>query len=191
MDNDQLRLIQGLTRGDKQVFGEIFHLYYAPLCTYCMRFVNSQEEAEEIVQTLFLKLWSKHDQLFVNTSLQAYLYRAVLNYALNYLKQLKTHKEFEQYIGFQTKDRATNPDNTLEENDMQRIMKIAVLSLPEKRREVFELSRFEGLKNHEIAQKLNISVKTVENQMTKAFEHLREVLRDYLPLLALVSTVFT
>jgi RNA polymerase sigma-70 factor (ECF subfamily) len=190
MDNEQLRLIQGLTRGDKQVFGEIFHLYYGPLCAYCMRFVSSQEEAEEIVQNLFFKLWTKHNNLYINTSLQAYLYRAVRNYALNYLKQVKTHKEFENYIGFQTKDKAVNPDNTLEESDMQRVMKLAVLSLPEKRREIFELSRFEGLKNNEIALRLNISLKTVENQMTKAFEHLRQVLREYLPLLAFMFINF-
>lgn len=183
MDNHHFRLIQGLTKGDRRVFEEIFHTYYAPLCSYCLRYVSGPEEAEEIVQDLFFKLWARRNELVINTSLQAYLYRAVRNYALNYLKHRKTHKEFENYVGFQTRQTSVNPVSALEDDEMQRVMKLAVLSLPEKRREIFEMSRYDGLKNAEIAEKLNLSLKTIENQMTKAFEQLRLVLRDYLPVL--------
>ncbi|MDP3462158.1 MAG: RNA polymerase sigma-70 factor [Bacteroidales bacterium] len=183
MDNHHFRLIQGLTKGDRRVFEEIFNTYYAPLCSYCLRYVSGPEEAEEIVQDLFFKLWVKRNELAINTSLQAYLYRAVRNYALNYLKHKKTHKEFEDYVGFQTQQTSVNPVSGLEEDEMQHIMKLAVLSLPEKRREIFEMSRYDGLKNAEIAEKLNLSLKTVENQMTRAFEQLRVVLREYLPVL--------
>ncbi|MBU1009285.1 MAG: RNA polymerase sigma-70 factor [Bacteroidetes bacterium] len=188
MENDNQRLIQGLTAGDRKIFEEIFHLYYAPLCRYCLRYVVETEEAEEIVQEMFFKLWLRRDDLSINSSIQAYLYRAVQNHALNFLKKQKVHKEFERFVGFQTQHDHIQHNHELEEQDMQRVLKHAVLSLPEKRREIFELSRYDGLKNAEIAERLNLSVKTVENQMTRAFEQLRTVLKAYLPTIIIVLT---
>lgn len=181
MSNDlQSRLIDGLKAGDKSIFDEIFKMYYTPLCHYCMRYVSDLEVAEEIVQDLFFKLWLKRDDLLIHSSLQSYLYQAVKNHSLNYIYQLKIQEKHRKYVGFNVKD-SHDPVDNLEEIDLEILIREAVLKLPAKRREVFELSRHEGLKYAQIAEKLDISVKTVEAQMSKALEHLRIVLKEYLP----------
>lgn len=184
MDN-QDRLIEGLKSGDKLIFEEIYREYYAPLSYYCLRYVESFSDAEEIVQDLFLKLWDLHEELQINTSVKAYLYRAVQNYALNFLSKKKTK---EKYVVVQDKQAYEVFDNglaKLEEDELRAILKVAILKLPEKRRKIFELSRFDGLKYGKIASELSISVKTVENQMTKALRYLRVILKDYAPLFVL------
>lgn len=179
MKTEQDSLLEGLKAGDKKIFDEIFRLYYPALTIHCLRFVPDQDLAEEIVQDVFVKLWLRRNDIVVTSSLKAYLYRATQNHALNYLNQLKIQERYRQFVGFQTYNGSESPLEKLQEKDLEERIKEAVLSLPEKRREVFELSRHEGMKNKEIAEKLNISVKTVENQMTKALEYLRMKLKDY------------
>lgn len=181
MTDNQLRWVDGLKAGERSVFDEIFRAYYQELVGFCMRYVSDQDMASEIVQDMFVKIWIKREDLFVTSSLKAYLYRATQNHALNHLNQLKIQDKYTSYIGFQTADGGNSPLDKLQENDLEKEIKRAVLSLPEKRRQVFEMSRHEGLKNKQIAEKLNISVKTVENQMTKALEQLRNILKEYLP----------
>jgi len=173
--------MNGLKVGEREIFDEIFRTYYDQLVGFCMRYVSDQDLASEIVQDMFVKLWIKREELDISSSLKAYLYRATRNHALNHLNQLKIQGRYREYIGFQTYDSSNDPLEILQESDLENRIKQAVLSLPERRRLVFEMSRHEGLKNKQIAEKLNISVKTVENQMTKALEYLRNVLREYLP----------
>jgi len=90
---DELKRLQkGLREGDIGVFEEIYRLYYAPLCFYCLRYVGDMEEAKEIVQGLFLKIWLRKEDLKITTSVKSYLYKSVQNYALNYLKQEQVRK---------------------------------------------------------------------------------------------------
>lgn len=183
MENIQDKLIAGLKEGDKKVFDDIFRAYYAPLCRYCNRIVYDDLIAEEIVQDLFCKLWIKRDELEIETSLKAYLYRAVLNHSLNHLNHLKTEEKYRQYIGFQLQENLVNLMELLEEQDVQRILSRAILQMPEKRRLIFEMSRQQEMKYSEIAEKLNISVKTVESQISKALEYLRKIFGEILGLL--------
>ena len=181
MTDNQLRWIEGLKAGEKSVFDEIFRAYYEELVGFCLRYIPDQDMACEIVQDMFVKMWIRREDLFVTTSLKAYLYKATRNHALNYLNQLKIQDKYKSYVGFQTIEGGNSPLDKLQESDLEEEIKRAVLSLPERRRKVFEMSRHEGLKNKQIAEKLNISVKTVENQMTKALEFLRNSLKDHLP----------
>ena len=171
--------IKGLKNGDIAVFEEIYRKYYAPLCHYCMRYVESEADSEEIVQDLFAKLWEKHNELEVNTSISAYLYRAVQNYALNHLSKKKTKEKYQLFQKQQVYNSFDTGQVKLEEEELRVIIKSAILELPEKRRQIFELSRFEGMKNSKIAEEMSISIKTVESQMTKALKYLRVVLKDY------------
>ncbi len=181
MSNEiESRLIEGLKSGDKKIFDEIFKMHYTPLCHYCMRYVSDMEVTEEIVQDLFFKLWLKREKLVIHSSLESYLFQAVKNHSLNYLNQLRIQDRHRQYVGFNVKD-SQDPFNDLEETDLETLIKEAVLKLPDKRRQVFELSRHDGLKYAQIAEKMSISVKTVEAQMSKALEQLRIVLKDYIP----------
>ncbi len=184
MLNIRDRLIIGLKNGDKSIFEEVYREYYIPLCYYSLKYVESIEDSEEIVQDLFLKLWEKHEELEINSSLKAYLYRAVQNYALNYLNKKKTQEKYILHQGWQSYDYAENGLQKLETEELRIILKHALLKLPEKRRRIFELSRFDGLKYGKIAVQLSISVKTVETQMTKALKYLRIILKEYTPILA-------
>lgn len=179
---DDEKLVNGLRNGDKQIFEEVYRDYYISLSYYCLRYVETLDDSQEIVQDLFVKLWEKRNTLIINTSLKAYLYRSVQNYALNFLAKRKTR---ESYLLSQAKrmqeDLHHNPE--MEEEELRAILKHAILQLPEKRRRIFELSRFEGMKYNRIAEKLSISVKTVETQMSKALKYLRVVLKDYAPVL--------
>ncbi len=186
MVDNRDRLLEGLKKGDKLIFEEIYREYYMPLCYYCLRYTENFEESEEIVQELFLKLWEKHKELEINSSLNAYLYRAIQNYALNFLSKEKTKDKYIVLHDRQHYDTFENGLVKLEEEELRKILKLAILKLPEKRRRIFELSRFDGFKNGKIADQLSISVKTVETQMTKALKYLRVVLKEYIPILIFV-----
>jgi len=163
-----------------------FRTYYQPLCNYAFSFIQDRDEAEEIVQSAFLSVWEKRKTLDIKTSLKSYLYTMVRNTSLNVIK----HEKIKQrYVG-----EALAVEDRSHENVSQKVLSLeleekiqrAMESLPEQCRLVFKLSRFEELKYSEIAEQLQISIKTVENQMGKALKIMREQLKDYLPVLILV-----
>ncbi len=184
--DEQQRLLQGLKRGDKKVFEEIYRLYYAPLCFYCLRYVGDMEDAKELVQALFFKIWIRREELNINTSVKSYLYKSIQNYALNYLKQEQVRKKIKIEREYLPKNVSGNGLHNLEEKELKAIIREAILMLPEKRRKIFELNRFEKMKYSQIAEHLSISVKTVEAQMSKSLKHLRSALKDYLPAVLLL-----
>lgn len=180
MDTIQDKLIEGLKNGDQKVFNNIFEAYYAPLCRYCARIVYDPLIAEEIVQDLFCKIWVKREEIEINSSLKAYLYKAALNHAINYLEHIKTEEKYRQFIGFNVNESLDYPLDILNEEDVKRVLSLALHQMPEKRRMIFEMSRNEDMRYQEIADKLNISVKTVESQMARALEYLRKIFSDVL-----------
>lgn len=182
MDNNiNTYLIDGLKQGNKEIFDKIFRTYYSDLVNYCYRFVNDDDTAEEIVQNIFTNLWIKHESLSINSSLKSYLYKSVQNQAINYINYLKQKNKYKEYIALS--DLGNNVDTSttsaIEENDIKLYLNETILMMPEKCREVFELKRYEGLKNKEIAEKLNISTKTVEKHITKALSLLKQTMSIY------------
>lgn len=143
-----------------------------------MSYVQDKDVAEEIVQETFVKFWQKLESLTIHTSPLAYLHTAIRNASLNHLKHLKVRREHAQ----QQEEHPTEWDqgNVIDAKILQGKIRHAMDQLPEKCRAIFELSRNEGLTYSEIAQQLDISVKTVENQMGKALKVLREHLGDFL-----------
>ncbi len=182
MDVEQNQLITGLRAGDKKVYQKIFDTFYEPLCNYCMSRIQSQEDAEEIVQDIFVKLWVKRDELNIAQSLRAYLYRMALNKIINYTEHHKVRR-IHQAETLATHSPHNDQISVIQENEIQQIVFETVDSMPPKRRAVYELSRHEGLKYAEIAEQLDISIKTVEAHLSKALEQLRIALKDYLPVL--------
>ena len=177
------RLLETLQAGDITAFEMIFKTYYQPLCNYAYSFVHDREEAEEIVQATFLSVWEKKDNLSIHTGVKPYLYAMVRNAALNVLKHEKVkqqHATVELAVAERSSESVTR---TVMATELEERIAKALNKLPEQCRLVFKLSRFEELKYAEIAEELNISVKTVENQMGKALKIMREQLKDYLPLL--------
>lgn len=188
MDVQQNQLITGLRNGDKKVYEEIFDTYYEPLFNYCMSRIQNQEDAEEIVQDIFVKLWIKRNELNIAQSLRAYLYRMALNKIINYTEHHKVRR-IHQAETLAMHSHLDNQVSVLQENEIQQIVFETVDRMPPKRRAVYELSRHEGLKYAEIAQQLDISIKTVEAHLSRALEQLRIALKDYLPILLTTITV--
>ena len=171
-------LFERIQKSDEKAFVILFHHYYGYLCLYATKIINDDSTAEEIVQDLFVKLWEKRDQLNIETSLKNYLFRSVKNLCINYIQHNKTKIRYAQNVLSEIVYNISD-DSNFTEIDLSRKIDESINSLPEKRKEIFRLSRQEGLKYHEIAQKLNVSVKTVETQMSLAIKTLREKLKNY------------
>ncbi len=176
-----------LKSGDIKAFEMLYNEHYAPLCHFAQRFVFNLDTAREIVQDVFIRIWEKRSSLPAEISLKTYLYTSVRNKCLDYLKHLNVENEFKKERIKEVLDPGNNSFNSIGHpldglitKELENAIKDAINNLPEKCREIFELSRFEGLKYLEIADELNISVKTVETQMSRAFKSLREKLPDYI-----------
>jgi len=180
MNNEEIILIRRLKEGNKKIFEEIYRFYYPRLFNYCMSYTGSPEDSQEIIQTIFLRLWIRRNEIKINQSLKAYLYSATKNESLNYINRNKIKDKYSQFKMDGEKPVQENVQQKMEKEELETLIKRAILKLPDKRRRIFELSRFEGLKYEEIAKKLSVSVKTVETQMTKALKTLRKALKDYL-----------
>ncbi len=147
------------------------------------------DEAEDLVQQAFVKLWEKRDTIDINWSVKAYLYKMVHNTALNRIRHEQTKQKYQQYQSALPLDNTQEmPQDTLPEL-RQRIQQ-ALDKLPPQCRNVFELSRFEELKYREIAEHLQISIKTVESQMGKALRLMHVHLADYLVTLVGICIIF-
>jgi len=169
----------------------IFRKYYSFLCKSVYRIIPDTQITEDLAQEVFYGLWKKREQLKINTSLKAYLKRAALNKALNYIR--------DQKIDFRNapakEELVSKQDSVVQElaaDNLQQEIDAAIDNLPERCRLVFVLSRFEELSYRQISEQLGISMKTVENQISKALKSLRIALADHLPLglLLLILTVF-
>lgn len=183
LELSEKNILIGLRQGDEQVFENLFKNYYERLCNYANTILNDMDEAEEMVQRAFLTVWEKHETIEIHTSIKSYLYRAVHNGCLNRVKHFKIRKEHNESYKYQKDTFANDVSEELISIEFEGIMNFAIESLPQQCRTVFKLSRFENLSYAEIAEQLDISVKTVENHMTKALKTLREKLKDYLPVL--------
>jgi RNA polymerase sigma-70 factor, ECF subfamily len=181
---DDKTAIEALRQGDRQVFDALFRAYYEPLCNYaCAMTDGDMDAAEDIVQERFFKLWEKKADLTINYSIKAYLYKMVYNACLNRIRSEKTQSKYKAHNANYL---AENPVYQLDTtNEIQANVHRVIASLPEQCRHVFELNRFEELKYREIAEQLNISIKTVEKHIGKALRVLREELAEYMVFLVL------
>lgn len=186
MDMENLHM----QKNNKSDFSRVYSIYFPKLVRFAREFVLSTEDAENIIQDIFIYLWEHKELLDTLTNLNAFLFTLVKNKCIDQLRHRKLlerkREEFKTVLDkeIQLKLYALQQfdENALSNEDIEIILNNAINSLPEKCREVFILSRMEGLKNREIAERLNISAKTVENQMTTAIRKLRVELKDYLPL---------
>jgi RNA polymerase sigma-70 factor (ECF subfamily) len=180
----------GLRNGDVTVFEMFFRAHYQPLCNYAFTFVQDRDEAEEIVQSTFLTVWEKREAIEIRTSLKSYLYAMVRNSCLNAIKHEKIkHKHAGEELAIGDRSHESVAHEVLSDELEERIH-LSMEKLPEQCRLIFKLSRFEELKYAEIAEQLNISIKTVENQIGKALKIMREELKEYLPLILVLLNRF-
>ncbi len=167
-----------LREGDERAFQVLFRKYYQAMCHFANQFVTNHETAEEIVQEMFVKLWEKRSVLNIETSVKHYLFRSVRNHCLNQIQHEKIKKQYASKV-LESASQEINPDDYFLEVGLIKKIEQSIDSLPPKRREIFRLSREQGMKYKEIAEVLDISVKTVEAQMGLALKYLREELKDF------------
>jgi RNA polymerase sigma-70 factor (ECF subfamily) len=167
-----------LKEGDEGAFNTLFRKYYSAMCLFANQFLHDRELAEEIVQDMFVKMWEKQAVLNIETSVKQYLFRAVRNHCLNQIQHEKIKKQYANKV-LETASQEINVDQYYLEVDLVRRIEKSIESLPPKRKEIFRLSREQGLRYKEIADTLGISVKTVEAQMGLALKYLREDLKDF------------
>ncbi|MEO7990509.1 MAG: RNA polymerase sigma-70 factor [Chryseolinea sp.] len=179
-----------LKTGDLTAFEMLFRTFYQPLCNYAYTFTQDRDEAEEVVQSTFLSIWEKYKTLEIHTAMKPYLYAMVRNSCLNIIKHEKIKQQHVQTEMVMADRSSESVTNTVLATELDERIQKAVEKLPEQCRIIFKLSRFEELKYAEIAEHLNLSVKTVENQMGKALKIMREQLKDYLPLLLVLMKEF-
>lgn len=175
-----------LAKKDEPAFEQVFKTHFKSLHAYAFTILKDEAEAEEMVQQVFFKLWERSENLSISGSVTAYLYRAVHNECLNYLKHLKVRSNYHLHVAYSMKNQSDNAGKKIAADELEKKIHTAMNELPEQCRTIFQLSRFEEMKYREIADKLDISVKTVENQMGKALKLLRQKLVDFLSLLIIL-----
>lgn len=175
---DDNELFLKVKDGDEHAFKELFRKYYSSMCLFARQFLNDYELAEETVQDVFVKIWEKRTLLNIETSVKHYLFRSIRNQCLNRIQHEKIKHRYERKV-LDVMQQEIDPDQYFLEVDLIRRIEKSIDSLPPKRREIFRLSREQGMKYKEIADTLKISVKTVEAQMGLALKFLREDLKDY------------
>ncbi len=177
---DDRSLWERIQQGDEEAFKHLFYTYYRLLVTIAMRYVNNLDQARDLVQDVLLNMWEKRDTIKVNKTLKSYLSTATRNTCLNHLKSDKKWSELGEHLDIY--ERSAGPVEQMATNELQEQINGAIDTLPTACKTIFLLRRIEGLSLKEIAAQLQISPKTVENQITKARRVLAAHLQDYLRL---------
>ena len=170
---------------EEQAFELIFRKYYVRLCGFANKFIANTGEAEEIVQEVFLNIWAKKDRLKLDDEIKPYLLKSVQNLCFNFIEHQKVIDNYYSVIEVVYKNQKEDFDTyqSLLFTEFQAKVDEAIGSLPEECRKIFKMSREDGLKYAEIADKLGLSVKTVETQISRALSKLKIELKDYLSIL--------
>lgn len=182
-------LVINLKNGDSQSLELLFRRLYPQLCAFANKYLHDLDEAEEVVQEVFYRIWKNRKNLDEQQSIKAYLFTAVKNNCFSLLEHYKVKDKYSavlEYV-YRTAENETAFHDSLVAHELERDFSKALEKLPPDCRKIFELSRFEGLKYHEIADRLNISIKTVETQMSRALAKIRVQLKDYLVIVVLLQ----
>lgn len=197
MDNSRCKIfdsafISRIQSGDKEAFSELYHTYFPRLCDFVYRYVKTKAVCEGLVQDLFLNIWGRHDKWDPKGTPKSYLYKAARNRALDYLKHLQVEREYlqvqkieiarerESLISTQFHSLSQQENPSACDPDIIEAVNQAINQLPGQRRVIFLMSREDGLTYREIAEVLDISIKTVETQMGRSLKFLRCQLSGYL-----------
>jgi len=169
-------LVDALKKGDIDAFDQLFTRYNKKLYYFAKGYLDSKEDAEGLVQEVFIKIWEKREDINEYLSFNSFIFTITYNAILKYFRKKSREKKYmERYLaGFSEKDHKTISE--IEYNNLLELTKKAIDKLPEKRKLVFELSRFEGLSNKEISKRLHISKRTVDAHIYNALKFLKEQL---------------
>lgn len=180
------RLIGRFRDGDMEVFRKIYNSFCEPLYRFAFSYLKDSYEAEEIVQDVFLKVWEKREEVDVQKSFKSYLYRITVNKVFNELKHRVVKQKYEQHaLNFEQINSET-PESSIQFQELKTKLEQILKQLPDQQRSIFIMSRWKGQTNAEIAQSLNLSIRTVENQIYRAAKFIKLHLKDDYPIVILM-----
>lgn len=165
-----------IAQGNQKAFDDLFRSHYKYLVTIAYGYTKDYNKSKDLAQEVFLDIWKRREKIEIKTSLRGFLRRAVINQALSANKKNKHDSEISNEAMHVSTD--ADAHRNVEMNELNQKIQSIVESMPDRCREIFKLSRFENLSHKEISAKLNISVKTIENQITKALKMLRKGLKE-------------
>ena len=166
-------LIAGIKRNDYASYNQLFVRYYRRLCVFVFQIVKNESASEDVVQEVFIRFWINRQKLEIHENISGYLYRSSKNAALNYLRAETARKKSIQNIPVLEWQ---SDENTIEQIEFSSALYECIGQLPERSREVFKMSRIDGLKQQEIADVMGTSVKTIKNQIWKSLQYLKACL---------------
>jgi len=176
---DEKKLVKALKNGDKVAFEKIFRIYHKQLYFFCYSFLNQKEDAENITQDVFVKLWIKRATLDCEKSFTGFLFTMTKNLALNYIRKTIHQQIFVSQLLNNKPENCCQTEKQVSFNETKSILDNLINRLPTKRKEIFILSREKGLSHKEISKRLGVSAHTVESQMSKALKFIRNGLKDF------------
>lgn len=182
---DEQKLVFQLKNGNQASFQKLYSAYAPKLFAFSRKYLNSQEDAEEIVQEVFMRIWEKRGNIDENQSFSSYVIQAAKHRIFNGFRKKINEQAYLDFLIYADNSSSNFTELDVEYHEVKVKAESAIESMPPKRQEIFRLSRESGLKNKEIAEKLQISIKTVENQMGQALKYLREELSEYTKLIFL------
>jgi RNA polymerase sigma-70 factor (ECF subfamily) len=168
---------------DKKAFEKIFTLFYPVLTLYAKKYIEDKYVCEDIVQDVFVLLWEDRERLLITTSLRNYLKVSVRNHCLNHLKKEGIFRKYQEKVSNETILSNENEEDLYTLTELYSLLDKALEKLPDSYRTVFELHRMDGKNYNEIAEKLNLSVRTVKRYQSRTIEILKKDLKDYFPLI--------
>lgn len=173
-------LVARLIKGDDQAFSDLFTLYYKDLIMFAYSIVKEMTCSEEIVQETFVKLWEDHSTLEIKTSLKSLLLKSVQNRCIDWHRHNKIINNHKKYLLLNNSFFEYDTDNYLLWSELNEMVEAAMTRMPDKMKEAYEMNRKEGFTYQEIAEKLSVSVRTIEVRISQALEFLRKELIDFL-----------
>jgi RNA polymerase sigma-70 factor, ECF subfamily len=176
--DQEANIIRRIRQGDIREFETLFRSSYASLVRYAKTIIRDHDTAEEIVQEFFFRLWQDKEKLNITSSLNGYLFKSVHNRCLHFIEHQKVVEKHESEVISTINEYSEPVTDTIYYNELQARVSKVLERLPERCSRIFSMNRFEGLKYSEIAEKLSVSVKTVEVNMGKALKEFRKALAE-------------
>lgn len=180
-------LIDEIRQGDERAFHSLFQQYFSVLAVFAKKYVNDLDLAQDLVQEVFVKFYEQRATINVHTSLKSLLYQSVRNKCLDHLRMQQTRSEHHDRILAASANLEIDATDFMEQAELEQKVYLAISTLPEQCQRIFKMSRFEGKRNQEIADELNISKRTVETQISNALKKLRTEIIPYLKTLIIIA----
>ncbi|KAF0237012.1 MAG: RNA polymerase sigma-70 factor expansion family [Prolixibacteraceae bacterium] len=160
--------------GEKKAYQELFERYAPRISRFSLSYLKNNADAEELVQDVFLKIWEKRDNLDQSKNIKAFIFKVAVNTIYDFIRHKNIENAFSDFVRSNSETSSNNTWHTVIFDEMQENLQKLVAQLPEQQQKIFQLSREEGLTSKEIAVKLNLSKRTVENHLYRAVSFLKE-----------------